>query len=185
MVCCQACGLPKEENAHHGDPKEPPPQFSSKTPTEFTERFNDVWRAVQDKSMPAGIITNCHALLLVLLQKLDPQVIQTPKTPRGFLARLFAAAPPSTPPPLERLQKLQKAGKLLVGVVEAAKTIDLDPAPKHAQPFGDAERAHKYMHLIWQIADQGFEQVRWSSDAESPPRAKAPEAHGGAHGHHS
>lgn len=186
MVCCRVCGLAKDEHGKHGHDEhktEPPPEFSDATPESFRNRFKDVWNAVQENRIPAGIIADCHALLLVLLHGLDGlDAKASKKAPSGGF---FRSSGPSPTEPLERLKKLLKDGKLLAPVVKAAEGIRLDPGDLDIAPLGDPERARRYMNLIWQIADQGYEQVRWSDSAQSPPRAKAPEpdAHGQGHGH--
>lgn len=187
MVCCRVCGLAKDEHdkGGHGkdEPKpEPPPEFSEATPEAFRARFQDVWSAVQQKRIPAGIIADCHALLLILLHALGEQAGKPAKKEAGGW---FKPAKPPAPEPLERLKKLQKDGKLLAGVIAAAERINLDPGHVDLEPLGSFDRAKAYVQLIWQIADQGFEQVRWSDQGSSPPRAKAPEpeAHGGEGGH--
>ena len=180
MVCCRVCGLAKDEHGGHGDHKaEPSPEFSDITPGDFRTRFKDVWHAVQENRIPAGIIADCHALLLILLHGLDGINAKSAKkaVPAGF----FRSAAPSTAEPIDRIRKLVKDGKLLAPVIKAAERVRLAPGDLDMAPLGDPERAKRYMNLIWQIADQGFEQVRWSESGESPPRAKAPEAEG--HGH--
>jgi hypothetical protein len=193
MVCCRVCGLAKDEKDGHKDDKphkEPPPEFTDATPEEFRARFKDVWQAVEDSRIPAGIIADCHALLLLLLRGLDGVVV-TKSGKKSSGGGLFRSQPASPTEPLERLKALQKEGLLLKSVVKAAEGIRLDPGDLDMAPLGDPERARRYMHLIWQIADQGYEQVRWSERCQSPPRAKAPEpeahgsdgGHGGGHGH--
>jgi hypothetical protein len=178
MVCCRACGLTKDEHGKggHDDHKiEPPPEFSDATPEAFRNRFKDVWHAVHAGRIPAGIIADCHALLLVLLHGLDGN--NATPTKKSWLS----SSASNTNEPLERLKKLKSEGKLLNPVVVAAGQIHLEPGYLDKAPLGDPERARRYMNLIWQIADQGYEQVRWSESGQSPPRAKAPEPEG--HGH--
>ena len=181
MVCCRVCGLAKDEHGpgkgHDEYKTEPPPEFSDATPESFRTRFKDVWNAVQENRIPAGIIADCHALLLVLLHGLDGLDAKAGRksAPSGGL---FRSSAPSPTLPMERIKKLLKDGKLLAPVIKAAEGIRLDPGDLDMAPLGDPERARRYMNLIWQIADQGYEQVRWAERGQSPPRAKAPEPDG-------
>lgn len=184
MVCCRICGLAKDEHDKHGHDQhktEPPPEFSDVAPGDFRARFKDVWNAVQENRIPAGIIADCHALLLILLHGLDGKGAKQTKAaaPSGF----FRSSAPSQGEPLARIKDLVKDGKLLNPLVKAAEGIRLSPGDLDMDPLGDPERARRYMNLIWQIADQGYEQVRWSERGESPPRAKAPEPDPHGHGH--
>lgn len=188
MVCCRVCGLAKDDHGHggHDEHKEPAPEFSDAVPEEFRARFKDVWHAVQENRIPAGIIADCHALLLVLLKGLDGQDPKAGKkeTPSGCFS--FGGGGAATPVSgdlglLKRIKALREKGRLLESVEKSAGPIRLDPGDLDMAPLGDPERARRYMNLIWQIADQGYEQVRWSERSQSPPRAKAPETkdHGG------
>ncbi|MDQ0464466.1 hypothetical protein QO010_002247 [Caulobacter ginsengisoli] len=188
MVCCRVCGLVKDEHGKHGHDEhktEPPPEFSDAVPDEFRHRFKDVWHAVQENRIPAGIIADCHALLLLLLQGLDGQDARSSRkeAPSGCFNFSGASATPVSADLglLKRIKALREKGRLLASVEKAAGPIRLDPGDLDMAPLGDPERARRYMNLVWQIADQGYEQVRWAERGQSPPRAKAAEPEG--HGH--
>lgn len=164
MICtCPAQAEPAKPAA----PKKPvPPAFSDQVPEAFAKGFKDVWAGVAAGRSPVGLIADCRMLLAVLLTELERRAgVSAPS--RGW----FGAAPQSGMK--AKIDSLVARHVLLKGVADLAKRISqLEPGSEvnALYPMGDPAQARDYMNLIWQVADQGFEQDRWSRTGDAPLR---------------
>jgi hypothetical protein len=197
LVC--ACALKPEEkkadpHAGHKPAGPPPPSFSSAVPADFPPRFEYVWTALakvlEGKAPPQGVIADARALLDMLLDDLDPEG-------RGrFVTEgvwWWKKTTYKTYSPKQRLHKLVEKRVLLKSVKDTVDRLAWTPEEQASRGVrGDPDLARRLVHLVWQVADQGFEQRSWSELAEAPPRVAPPapagghddHGHGGGHGDH-
>lgn len=172
MICtCPAHAPPAKPAA----PKKPaPPAFSDQVPEAFAKGFKDVWAGVAAGRSPVGLIADCRMLLAVLLTELERRAgVSAPS--RGW----FGGAPQLGMK--AKIDSLVARHVLLKGVADLAKRISqLEPGSEvnALYPMGDPAQARDYMNLIWQVADQGFEQDRWSRTGDAPLRV-VPDAQDG------
>lgn len=198
LVCaCAAKPEDKKPDPHaaHKPAGPPPPVFSSAVPTDFPPRFQYVWaslaKVLEGKAPPHGVIADARALLDMLLDDLDPEG-------RGrFVTEgvwWWKKTTYKTYSPKQRLHKLVEKRVLLKSVKDTVDRLAWTPEEQASRGVrGDPDLARRLVHLVWQVADQGFEQRSWSELAEAPPRIQPPAAagghddhgHGGGHdGHH-
>jgi hypothetical protein len=192
---CPICGKPLGEAAKtpdkghehgHGHAGPPPsPRFSKATPEVFRDGFKPLWDAAQAEQASFVVVSGCGKLLDVLLRELEGRIAADDRASRVGRG-LFRRAEPEKPTFAKRIEKLQDKGLLLKSTVSAAKDTALAEVLNDKIDPGavTAEMARRYVQLLWQIADQGFEQPQWAAIGE-PPKAIAapPEAHGHGHGH--
>lgn len=190
---CPVCGKPLAEPAKgpdkphdHAHPGPPPsPRFSKATPEVFRDGFKPLWDAAQAEQASFVVVSGCGKLLDVLLKELETRAVSEPKTSRGG-GGLWRRAEPDKPTFAKRIEKLQDKGLLLRSTVAAAKDTALAEVLNDKVDAGavTAEMARRYVHLLWQVADQGFEQPQWSAVGEPPKSVPPPpEPHGHGHGH--
>ncbi len=175
MICtCPVHPAPAKPEA----PKKPaPPAFSDQVPEAFAKGFKDVWSGVAAGRSPVGLIADCRMLLAVLLTELERRAGVAPAS-SGWASRF--GGPPKTGMKA-KIDSLVARHVLLKGVADLAKRISqLEPGSEvnALYPMGDPAQARDYMNLIWQVADQGFEQDRWSRTGDAPLRV-VPEAKDG------
>ncbi|CAN5896026.1 hypothetical protein BH11PSE1_BH11PSE1_28940 [soil metagenome] len=176
MICtCPVHPAPTKPEA----PKKPaPPAFSDQVPEAFAKGFKDVWSGVAAGRSPVGLIADCRMLLAVLLTELERRAGVAPASSR-WASRFGGGAPKAGMK--TKIDSLVTKGVLLKGVADLAKRISqLEPGSEvnALYPMGDPAQARDYMNLIWQVADQGFEQDRWSRTGDAPLRV-VPEAKDG------
>lgn len=165
MICtCPVHPAPAKPEA----PTKPaPPAFSDQVPEAFAKGFKDVWSGVAAGRSPVGLIADCRMLLAVLLAELERRNgAASPKS------EWYVRQPPKAGMKT-KIDSLVTKGVLLKGVADLAKRISqLEPGSEvnALYPMGDPAQARDYMNLIWQVADQGFEQDRWSRTGEAPLR---------------
>lgn len=195
---CPVCGKPLGDKASnkdgHGDHGHkgpaPAPRFSRATPEVFRDGFKPLWDSAQSEKAAFVVVSGCTRLLDVLLKDLEA------KAGPGDLVRkkggwsFFGPPEPKKVTVAERLEALQKKGMLLKSTVEAAKYSVLTDVlnDKVDATAVTSDMARRYVHLLWQVADQGFEQPEWCRSGEPPkplPQLKHSEDHGHhGHGHH-
>ena len=167
MVC--ACPVHPPAPAKPEAPKKPsPPAFSDQVPEAFAKGFKDVWAGVGSGRSPVGLIADCRMLLAVLLTELERRAGVSSAVSSGW-----RFGPPPKTGMKARIDTLVAKGALLKGVADLAKRISqLEPGSEvnALYPMGDPAQARDYMNLIWQVADQGFEQDRWSRTGQAPLR---------------
>jgi hypothetical protein len=156
------------------EPKKPaPPTFSDQVPEAFAKGFKDIWAGVAAGRSPVGLIADCRMLLAVLLTELERRAGLAPAS-SGWASR-FGGAPKTGMK--AKIDSLVTRHVLLKGVADLAKRISqLEPGSEvnALYPMGDPAQARDYMNLIWQVADQGFEQDRWSRTGDAPLRVAPP-----------
>lgn len=170
------CTCPVHPPAAKPEPprKPAPPTFSDQVPEAFTRGFKDIWAGVAAGRSPVGLIADCRMLLAVLLTELERRAGVSAQS-RGW----FGGAPQAGMK--AKIDSLVARHVLLKGVADLARRISqLEPGSEvnALYPMGDPAQARDYMNLIWQVADQGFEQDRWSRTGEAPLRV-APSAKDG------
>lgn len=188
LVC--ACVLkPEEKKADppkpHAPAGPPAPAFSSAVPADFPKRFEYVWSALgkvlEGKAPPHGVIADARALLDLLLDELDPEGRGRFVTEGAWWWKKTTF---KTYGPKQRLHKLVDKRILLKSVKETVDRLAWTPEEQAARGVrGDPDLAKRLVHLVWQVADQGFEQRSWSELAEAPPRVQPAAAGHDDHGH--
>lgn len=190
---CPVCGKPLGEPAghkpghdHHGPPAAP--RFSKATPEVFRDGFKPLWDAAQADQAAYVVVSGCNKLMGVLLKELESKA-KAEKDPNDRSSRsssggLFGWGKPEEKKPTfaERIEKLQKKGFLLRSTVNAAKESGMTEVltEKIDASAVTNEMARRYVQLLWQVADQGFEQPGWSQSGEFPKAVPGP---AGDHGH--
>jgi hypothetical protein len=181
---CPICGKPLGEAVAH-KPHEPPkhpalpaaPRFSKATPEVFRDGFKPLWDAAQADTAAFVVVSGCNKLLDVLLKDLEGRSYDAPKAKaRGGFVNWWTQPAPEKPTFAGRIEALQKKGFLLGSTVEAAKrgilaevlTEKIDPGAV------SGDMAKRYVQLLWQVADQGFEQPGWSQSGEFPKAVPGP-----------
>lgn len=191
VLVCACAPKPEEKKPDpHKDHKPagpPPPVFSSAVPADFAPRFAYVWAALakvlEGKAPPHGVIADARALLDMLLDDLDPDgrgkfVTEGAWWWKKTTYKTYSAK--------QRLHKLVEKRVLLKSVKETVDRLAWTPEEQASRGVrGDPDLARRMVHLVWQVADQGFEQRSWSELAEAPPRVLPPPPAAGqdAHGH--
>jgi hypothetical protein len=184
---CPMCGKPLGEPAagkphdhgHHGPPASP--RFSKATPEVFREGFKPLWDAAQSEKAAFVVVSGCNKLLSVLLKELETKA-KSEKTeddkpkPSGGMSWFGGRKEEKKPTYSDRIAKLQKAGYLLRSTAAAAKESGMTEVltEKIDAAAVTTEMAKRYVQLLWQIADQGFEQPSWSQSGEFPKAVPAP-----------
>ena len=181
---CANCG--KSLTDHKAEPVKnaPPkprkaPQFSRSVPEPFRDGFTQLWEAAQSEKASYVVVSAGNKLLDVLLRELEVKAKSLEKPKPGpkpsFLGFGQAPKPPGKPTFSERMKSLQSAGLLLRGTVEASTNAGLATVLSESIDAGavTSDMAKRYVQLLWQVADQGFEQPSWS-DAGAPPKANSP-----------
>lgn len=163
VMICTCPAAPAKPEA----PRKPaPPTFSDQVPEAFARGFKDVWIGVAAGRSPVGLIADCRMLLAVLLTELERRAgVSAPS--RGWFGG------PTQLGMRAKIDSLVARHVLLKGVADLAKRISqLEPGSEvnALYPMGDPAQARDYMNLIWQVADQGFEQDRWSRTGHAPSR---------------
>lgn len=190
---CPVCGKPLGDQAahkpheHHGPPSAP--RFSKATPEVFRDGFKPLWDAAQADQAAYVVVSGCNKLLNVLLKELevkakaDKSDDDRPKPSSGW--SLFGGKKEEKKPTYaERIEKLQKKGYLLKSTVNAAKESGMTEVltEKIDASAVTGEMARRYVQLLWQVADQGFEQPGWSQSGEFPKAVPGPVD---PHAHHA
>ncbi|NBB16404.1 hypothetical protein GVN21_13645 [Caulobacter sp. SLTY] len=194
---CPMCGKPLGEPAaakphdhgHHGPP--PSPRFSKATPEVFREGFKPLWDAAQSEKAAFVVVSGCNKLLSVLLKELETKAKSEkteddkPRSSGGGWSFFGGRKEEKKPTAAQRIDKLQKAGYLLKSTAAAAKESGMADVltEKIDAAAVTHEMAKRYVQLLWQIADQGFEQPSWSQSGEFPKAAPLPADPHAAHGH--
>lgn len=190
---CPVCGKPLGEpaankgHAHHGPP--PAPRFSKATPEVFRDGFKPLWDAAQAEQAAYVVVSGCNKLMGVLLKELEAKAKaeKDPGDRKSSGGGLFGWGKPEEKKPTfaERIEKLQKKGYLLRSTVNAAKESGMTEVltEKIDAAAVTNEMAQRYVQLLWQVADQGFEQPGWSQSGSFPKAvAGPPDGHGHGHG---
>lgn len=190
---CPVCGKPLGDQAshkaheHHGPPAAP--RFSKATPEVFRDGFKPLWDAAQADQAAYVVVSGCNKLLNVLLKELevkakaDKSEDDKPKSGGGW--SLFGGKKEEKKPTYaERIEKLQKKGYLLKSTVNAARESGMAEVltEKIDASAVTGEMAKRYVQLLWQVADQGFEQPGWSQDGMFPKAVPGP---ADPHAHHA
>lgn len=190
---CPVCGKPLGDQAshkpHEHDHKGPPaaPRFSKATPEVFRDGFRPLWDAAQADQAAYVVVSGCNKLLNVLLVELETKAKHDKSDKEEAKPKTSWWAPrkeEKTPTYAERIEKLQKKGYLLKSTVNAAKESGMSEVltEKIDATAVTGEMARRYVQLLWQVADQGFEQPGWSQSGEFPKAVPGPaDAHGHAH----
>ncbi|MBX3480304.1 MAG: hypothetical protein KF842_07880 [Caulobacter sp.] len=195
---CPVCGKPLGEpaankaHAHHGPA--PAPRFSKATPEVFRDGFKPLWDAAQAEQAAYVVVSGCNKLMGVLLKELEAKA-KADKDPgeRGRSGGgLFGWGKPQEKKPTfaERIEKLQKKGLLLRSTVNAARDSGMTEVltEKIDASAVTSEMAQRYVQLLWQVADQGFEQPGWSQSGAFPKAVAGPpedHAHAAPHATHA
>ncbi|MCI3131699.1 hypothetical protein [Phenylobacterium aquaticum] len=176
----------KKKDEHKAPAGPPPPAFSAAVPADFPKRFEYVWaslgKVMEGKAPPHGVIADARALLDLLLDDLDPEGRGRFVTEGAWIWKKTTYRAHKAKP---RLHRLIEKGVLLKPLKDVVDRLAWTPEEEAARGVrGDPDLAKRLVHLVWQVADQGFEQRTWSELAEAPPRVAPPAAaHGGdAHG---
>jgi hypothetical protein len=189
---CACMAPPKEKKDEHKAPAgPPPPAFSAAVPADFPKRFEYVWaslgKVMEGKAPPHGVIADARALLDLLLDDLDPEGRGRFVTEGAWIWKKTTYRAHKAKP---RLHRLIEKGVLLKPLKDVVDRLAWTPEEEAARGVrGDPDLAKRLVHLVWQVADQGFEQRTWSELAEAPPRVAPPaaahgaEAHGAGGGH--
>lgn len=179
---CANCG--KSLTDHKAEPVKnaPPkprkaPQFSRSVPEPFRDGFTQLWEAAQGDKASFVVVSAGNKLLDVLLRELEVKAkgIEPPKVKPPSFWDTRPAKPPAKPTFSSRMEALQKKGLLLRGTVEASTNSGLATVLSETIDAAAVtpDMARRYVQLLWQVADQGFEQPSWS-DAGAPPKANSP-----------
>jgi hypothetical protein len=196
---CPVCGKPLGDPAAHRPHDHPPgppaaPRFSKATPEVFRDGFKPLWDAALADQAAFVVVSGCNKLLDVLLKDLEAKAALAPRGDRseparkGFFERLFAGPPEEKTTFAKRIEKLRKDGILLQSTVTAVKDYGLSEVlnEKIDAASVTSDMARRYVHLLWQVADQGFEQPQWSAVGEPPKSVPGPpqdHGHPPGHGH--
>lgn len=188
LVCaCPPKPEEKKPEAHkpHKPAGPPPPTFSSAVPVDFPQRFEYVWTSLakvqEGKAPPHGVIADARALLDMLLDDLDPEGRGRFVTEGAWWWKKTTF---KTYSPKQRLHRLVEKRVLLKSVKETVDRLAWTPEEQASRGVrGDPDLARRLVHLVWQVADQGFEQRSWSELAEAPPRVLPPPPAAGQEGH--
>ena len=191
---CPVCGKPLGDQASHkGHDHGPPasPRFSKATPEVFRDGFKPLWDAAQADQAAYVVVSGCNKLMNVLLKELeikakaDKSDDDKPRSGGGG-GGLFGWGKKEEKKPTfaERIEKLQKKGYLLKSTVFAAKESGMTAVltEKIDASAVTGEMAKRYVQLLWQVADQGFEQPGWSQDGMFPKAVPGP---ADSHAHHA
>lgn len=190
---CPVCGKPLGETAahkpheHHGPP--PAPRFSKATPEVFRDGFKPLWDAAQADQAAFVVVSGCNKLMGVLLAELEAKAKHDKADRDEPKVRTSWWAPrkeDKKPTHAERIEKLQKKGYLLKSTANAARESGMTEVltEKIDASAVTGEMARRYVQLLWQVADQGFEQPGWSQSGEFPkavPGPVDPHAHQAPH----
>ncbi|MDO9338530.1 MAG: hypothetical protein Q7T61_19220 [Caulobacter sp.] len=192
---CPTCGKPLGDLAAHKphehgpEAKGPPaaPRFSKATPEVFRDGYKPLWDAAQADQAAYVVVSGCNKLLSVLLGELEVKA-RAEKSDRDdyparrqggftFLGFRFGGEPePKIPTLAKRIEKLQEKGYLLKSTLNAARESGMTEVltEKIDASAVTGEMARRYVQLLWQVADQGFEQPGWSQSGEFPKAVAAP-----------
>lgn len=198
VLVCACTPKPEEKKPEAPKPHKPagppPPVFSGAVPADFPARFEYVWtslaKVLEGKAPPHGVIADARALLDLLLDDLDPEGRGRFVTEGAWWWKKTTF---KTQSPKQRLHKLVDKRILLKSVKDTVDRLAWTPEEQAARGVrGDPDLARRLVHLVWQVADQGFEQRSWSELAEAPPRILPPppaeahddHGHGGGHDDH-
>ena len=188
---CPVCGKPVGEakadkphdHAHAGPPAAP--RFSKSTPEVFRDGFKPLWDAAQSEKAAFVVVSGCNKLLDVLLKELETKAkpLEKPAPPPSRWAGWNRPAP-KKPTFAGRIEGLQKVGLLLRSTVDASRDSGLADVltEKIDAAAVTADMAKRYVQLLWQVADQGFEQPGWSQSGEFPKAVPAPAGEKAGHG---
>jgi hypothetical protein len=190
---CPVCGKPLGDAAahkpHEHDHKGPPaaPRFSKATPEVFRDGFRPLWDAAQADQAAYVVVSGCNKLMGVLLGELEAKARHDKADRDEPKARTSWWAPrkeEKKPTHAERIEKLQKKGYLLKSTANAAKESGMSEVltEKIDASAVTGEMARRYVQLLWQVADQGFEQPGWSQSGEFPKAVPGPVD---PHAHHA
>ncbi len=180
---CPVCGKPLGDQAahkpheHHGPPSAP--RFSKATPEVFRDGFKPLWDAAQADQAAYVVVSGCNKLLNVLLGELETKSKHDKADKDEPKARTSWWAPrkeEKKPTMADRIEKLQKKGYLLKSTVHAARESGMTEVltEKIDASAVTGEMARRYVQLLWQVADQGFEQPGWSQSGEFPKAVAGP-----------
>ena len=191
FLCACMAPKPEKKDEHKTPAGPPPPVFSAAVPQDFPKRFEYVWtslgKVLEGKAPPHGVIADARALLDLLLDDLDPEGRGRFVTEGAWIWKKTTYRSHS---PKQRLHRLVEKRVLLKQVKDLVDRLAWTPEEEAARGVrGDPDLAKRLVHLVWQVADQGFEQRHWSELAEAPPRVVPPtpahgDAHGAGDGHH-
>jgi len=197
---CPVCGKPLGDNASHkpgghAHGPAPAPRFSKATPEVFRDGFKPLWDAAQAEQAAYVVVSGCNKLMGVLLKDLEAKA-KAEKDPNERPSRsgggLFGWGKPEEKKPTfaDRIEKLQKRGLLLRSTVNAARESGMTEVltEKIDAAAVTNEMAQRYVQLLWQVADQGFEQPGWSQSGTFPKAVAGPpedHGHGAAHATHA
>jgi hypothetical protein len=189
LCACMAPPKPEEKkkDEHKAPAGPPPPAFSAAVPADFPKRFEYVWaslgKVLEGKAPPHGVIADARALLDLLLDDLDPEGRGRFVTEGAWIWKKTTYRAHKAK---QRLHRLIEKGVLLKPLKEVVDRLAWTPEEEAARGVrGDPDLAKRLVHLVWQVADQGFEQRTWSELAEAPPRVAPPAAAHGADTHGS
>lgn len=182
---CPVCGKPLGEAAshkpHEHEHKGPPsaPRFSKATPEVFRDGFKPLWDSAQADQAAYVVVSGCNKLLTVLLVELEAKA-KHDKTeddkPRAKSSWWAPKKEEKKPTLADRIETLQKRGYLLKSTANAAKESGMSEVltEKIDASAVTGEMARRYVQLLWQVADQGFEQPGWSQSGEFPKAVPGP-----------
>ncbi len=190
---CPVCGKPLGDQAghkphdHHAKPAAP--RFSKATPEVFRDGFKPLWDAAQSDQAAYVVVSGCNKLMNILLKELEVKAKaerspdDRPKPGGGGGLFGWGKKDEKKPTFAERIEKLQKKGYLLKSTVNAAKESGMTDVltEKIDASAVTGEMAKRYVQLLWQVADQGFEQPGWSQDGMFPKAVAGP---ADFHAHH-
>ena len=188
---CPVCGKPvgeaKADKAHHHAHAGPPaaPRFSKSTPEVFRDGFKPLWDAAQSEKAAFVVVSGCNKLLDVLLKELETKAKPLEKpTPAPSRWGGWSRPAPKKPTFAGRIENLQKVGLLLRSTVDASRDSGLSDVltEKIDAAAVTSDMAKRYVQLLWQVADQGFEQPGWSQSGEFPKAVPAPAGEKPDHG---
>ncbi len=162
------------------DPSKKParqsPKFIDSAPSTATAIFKDVWDGRETGRQPRLLLAGCHEALLDILTQLENRSRRDrPLGGRRDGGFFRSGSAPKATAPAERIEHLVKEGLLLKSVNSAASQVKLVPPADDIQRIGvSAEDVDRYISLLWQLLEQGFDHDQWSQNRSAPAHRSPP-----------
>ena len=170
---------PKPE-APPKDPTKKParqaPKFIDSAPSTATAIFKDVWDGRETGRQPRLLLAGCHEALLDILTQLEDRSRRGKPLGGRRDGGFFRSSPTAkAAAPAERIDHLVKEGLLLKSVNSAASQVKLVPPADDVQRIGvSADDVDRYISLLWQLLEQGFDHDQWSQNRSAPAHRSPP-----------
>ena len=152
------------------------PRFIDSAPATATAIFKDVWDGRENGRQPRLLLAGCHEALLDILTQLENRSRRDrPLGGRREGGFFRSSSGPKAAAPAERIDHLVKEGLLLKSVNSAASQVKLVPPADDLQRIGvSAEDVDRYISLLWQLLEQGFDHDQWSQNRSAPAHRSPP-----------